>query len=144
MPHPPDPLARAYAILGLSPDCSFREASRRYRRLVRQWHPDQYRADPQGQAEAELRMRQINGAFEAIEQSRGRGSATPVAPPDDTPRAQPTPVGRRLTRTEIDAIADALGAPRYAAVFGRLLTRALCLSGGLIMLFLGTQRSTRM
>src|SRR5262249_52038065 len=99
---------------------------------------------PQGQAEAELRMRHINGAFETIEQSRGRVSAAPVAPPDDKPPAQPPTVGRRLTKTEIDAIADALGAPRYAAVFGRLLAWALCLAGGLIMMIMGTQSATRM
>ena len=63
MPPPKNLLARAYATLGLPPVCSHRDAVRQYKALVKRWHPDQYATDPQGQAEAAQRMREINAAF---------------------------------------------------------------------------------
>jgi hypothetical protein len=61
-----DSLARAYAILGVRSGASAAEIRKRYRALVKVWHPDRFAADPQGQVEAAARMRVINEAYELI------------------------------------------------------------------------------
>ncbi len=54
---------RAYAIFGLQPDVGLRQVRRRYRALVKRWHPDRYTTDIVGQKDASERMRQINVAY---------------------------------------------------------------------------------
>lgn len=61
-----DSLVRAYAILGVRPGAPAPEIKKRYRALVKVWHPDRFAADPQGQAEAAARMRAINEAYETL------------------------------------------------------------------------------
>ncbi len=61
-----DDVARACAVLGVSANVSLPELRRRYRSLVRQWHPDRFADDPAGQAEAATRMRQINDAYRLV------------------------------------------------------------------------------
>jgi hypothetical protein len=82
-PNPQSELARAYAVLKIAPGSSDREIKRRYRQLVRKWHPDKYVDDPVGRGEAQLNLRRINDAFAMIEASfehfdRG-GPGTPKA-----------------------------------------------------------------
>ncbi|GIX16777.1 MAG: molecular chaperone DjlA [Rhodothalassiaceae bacterium] len=64
-----------YAVLGLEPDAPFAEVRRRYLELVRQNHPDRLQAEGLPEsflAVANERMRQITGAYQAIErQQRG-------------------------------------------------------------------------
>jgi DnaJ domain len=100
-----DDVRRAYAVLGLSPNSTYAAVRRRYRALVKTWHPDRFAADPQAQAEANVRMRAINAAYTTLMDrqifarvpgmSRSRG--TPFAP------------HRRLTREEIDTMVAAIG-----------------------------------
>jgi curved DNA-binding protein CbpA len=52
-------LARAYALLGVSPSTSNDDLVRAYKALVKRWHPDQYTNDAQGHAEASTQMREI-------------------------------------------------------------------------------------
>ncbi len=52
-------LRRAYAVLGLKPGTPVGQVRRRYKALVKRWHPDRYATDPAGQAEAENRMREV-------------------------------------------------------------------------------------
>jgi len=63
---PASEMAHALAILGLRPGASEKEIKRRYRKLVKQWHPDQFANDPQGSAEATQRLRLINRAYETL------------------------------------------------------------------------------
>ena len=100
-----DELAREYATLGVSPGSSHHEVRKRYKALVRKWHPDRFASDPQGQAEAAVRMRTINDAFRSVLSSRVfRSPAAPVSPGQPSPQA-----GRRLTREEIDRMVESLG-----------------------------------
>ena len=62
-----DPVARAYATIGVPPGAPAHELKLRYKRLVRQWHPDRWTNDPAGQAEATIRMRAINDAYARLE-----------------------------------------------------------------------------
>jgi curved DNA-binding protein CbpA len=59
-------LRHAYAVLGLSPPVSEPRLKQRYKVLVRRWHPDRFQNDPAGQAEAAVRLRNINIAYEAV------------------------------------------------------------------------------
>ncbi len=52
-----------YAIFGLQSDVGLRQVRRRYRALVKRWHPDRYTTDIVGQKDASERMRQINVAY---------------------------------------------------------------------------------
>jgi hypothetical protein len=59
-------LAHAYAVLELSPPITAGRLKRQYRALVRRWHPDRFRADPAGEAEANQKLREINLAYELV------------------------------------------------------------------------------
>ena len=116
-------IARAYAILGLPPGSSRRDAARQHKRLVKRWHPDQYANDPQGQAEAAQRMREINVAFALIRQASARQVLESAAQawPEGEPPARPTRVypGQRLSDAELDEIAAAIGSPQYFVQLSR-------------------------
>ncbi len=109
-----DELARAYATLGVTSVASLSDVRKRYKALVRQWHPDRFARDPQGQAEAALRMRAINDAFRTVvaarvvpraaaEAAEGAAAATAGAGPSPASFS-----GRRLTREEIDRMVEAM------------------------------------
>jgi COMPASS component SWD3 len=59
--NPPNP----YQILGLQPGAPSAEVKAAYRKLARQWHPDQFQSPPQ-KAEAEAKIKQINGAYDQL------------------------------------------------------------------------------
>ena len=68
------PIGQAYASLGIEESASDAEVKRAYRRLVRQYHPDKLVSQglPEEMMEkAKDRVREINGAYEQIKQSRG-------------------------------------------------------------------------
>src|SRR6185295_7032560 len=96
-----DPIARAYAIIGVQRGASTRDLKKQYKRLVRQWHPDRWHNDPVGQADAAVRMRAINDAYETLE-------ALAPGPPPASATAS-AKAYRPLTKEEMDAIVDAIG-----------------------------------
>jgi hypothetical protein len=98
-----DDVARAYAILGLQPGSSLAEVRRRYRYLVRHWHPDRYVADTRSQAEAADTMGRINAAYERI-----ADHLAPVRPNQREPMAG-TPSAARLSRDQLDRMVKAIG-----------------------------------
>src|SRR5262245_20179984 len=100
-----DAFSRACALLGLPPGASPEEIRRCYKALVRRWHPDRFAGDPQGQAEAALRMRAINDAYRLLigrRDANGRTASGPRAPAAEHRAA-------RLSREEIDSMVRALG-----------------------------------
>jgi hypothetical protein len=103
-----DERRRAYAVLGLPPDASPRLVKRRYKELVRTWHPDRFARDPVGREEAEQRLREINLAFGALNAPAwsARVSARAATPP---PAARERTPGQRLTREQIDEMVQAIG-----------------------------------
>ena len=73
-PSPGESLAQAYEILGSSPQTSTVEIKRRYRKLVKENHPDRVIAKGLPQEFVHLaseRFKEIQGAYEAIARERG-------------------------------------------------------------------------
>ena len=97
-------IRRAYAVFGLPAGSPYPAVRKRYMSLVKTWHPDRFASDPQGQAEAGERLRVINAAYSTL----ARRLDVP-ATKTETPRRPPKPVGRRLSREEIDAMVAAIG-----------------------------------
>ncbi len=62
-----------YAVLGLSPSASDQEVADAYRRLARKYHPD---LNP-GNSAAEERMKEINAAYQLIEDRRSGKQSAP-------------------------------------------------------------------
>ena len=96
---------RAYAQLGVPLGASPVQLRRRYKELVRRWHPDRFASDPRGQAEAAVRMREINAAYHLILASAGsppHGASGSSGPRTHASRAP-------LTRDEIERMVQAVG-----------------------------------
>jgi hypothetical protein len=121
-----DPIARAYATVGLRPGVTARELKQQYKRLVRQWHPDRWANDPAGQAEAAGRMRVINAAYAVLQRAQ-----RPV------PRF---PAGRPLSKAEKDALIEAIGTESPVSTAIGMLVWAMPLAAAVFMLLL---RNTR-
>lgn len=71
---PADRLADAYTALGITPEASDAEVKRAYRKLVAENHPDKLASKglPESMREAaEERTREINVAYELIQEARG-------------------------------------------------------------------------
>jgi hypothetical protein len=115
--HSVDPVARAYATIGLRPGASARELKEQYKRLVKTWHPDRWANDPISQAEASQRMRAINDAYATLH--RLRVDEAPRRAEPKPPAAQPIdhrPIPHRtLTDEELDAIVAAIGGDSFVS-----------------------------
>ncbi len=59
--------ARALQELDLRPGATEEEIRDAYRKLAATWHPDKYQNDPAKLHEAELRIKNINAAFEKLQ-----------------------------------------------------------------------------
>jgi curved DNA-binding protein CbpA len=118
-----DNLRRAFATLDLRPDSSRAAVTRRYRVLVKRWHPDRFASDPQGVVEATQRLRAINVAHDTIEAHwppapDSEATADPDSRTDESPRASGAPP-YSLTRDQIE---DIVAAMRYReSLWERLL-----------------------
>ncbi|HMB56087.1 MAG TPA: J domain-containing protein [Arenimonas sp.] len=76
-PPPPPPQATMldhYATLGLLPTASDDEVEQAWRRLISEYHPDRVASAAKEIRElAETRAREINAAYESIQQQRHKG-----------------------------------------------------------------------
>ncbi len=71
---PPPEATDPYVILGLKKTTSDLEIKRKYRTLIRMFHPDRLAADnltPEELTQATARMQQINGAYDTVCKARG-------------------------------------------------------------------------
>jgi hypothetical protein len=103
-----DALDSAYATLGLQRGVSAVAVKRRYRALVRQWHPDQFANDPQGITDATLMLKAVNRAYKTIVEHRAPEAVDDASNRQYAASHQATRVGARLTRQQRDEIIDAI------------------------------------
>lgn len=60
-----------YSVLGLTSDATDAEVDQAYRRLISQYHPDRMTgAAPELRRQAEIKAREINGAYDRIKALR--------------------------------------------------------------------------
>lgn len=64
----------AYKLLGVSPDATDEEIKQAYRALVRKYHPDKYAGTDLADMATE-KMKEINAAYEQIQEDRRRGGS---------------------------------------------------------------------
>ena len=64
-----------YAVLGASPSDSDEEIKRKYRELVKKYHPDNYHNNPLADL-AQEKMKEINEAYDAVEKMRAGGQSS--------------------------------------------------------------------
>ena len=63
-----------YQVLGVSPNADDEEIKKAYRALVRKYHPDKYQ-DSDLKDVASEKMKEVNAAYEAIQQMRANGGS---------------------------------------------------------------------
>jgi DnaJ-domain-containing protein 1 len=74
-------IQRDYETLGVNPRDSAPSIRRRYRQLVKRWHPDRFREGSQAHGQATLRIRAINAAYAQIKDAPLRRGAVLTARP---------------------------------------------------------------
>ena len=87
--------SRCYATLGVTPHTDWKTLRARYKRLISQWHPDRYSADPAGKEIAEERSKQITLAYQTLDRyRRDHGTLPPAEPAEQAVDALvPAPAG---------------------------------------------------
>lgn len=63
-------MADPYRVLGIDPTASDEEVKNAYRNLARKYHPDNFASDATAKELAEERMKEINEAYDAINNQR--------------------------------------------------------------------------
>ena len=113
-----DELVDAYRILGVPHGASATAIRVRYRELAQIHHPDKHPQGTAAQAQAELRMREINAAYELIEHAplQDRHTATAPMPEPPEPRPAPQPFQASVLGETLIRFALGLAAGGYLAV----------------------------
>jgi hypothetical protein len=105
-----DDVRRAFATLSLPADSSRAAVARRYKILVRRWHPDRFTGDPQGVVEATQRLRAINVAHDTIKAHWQQAPAAVVTNPGTRTDQPPRPAATTTNAFTRDQVDDIIGA----------------------------------
>jgi hypothetical protein len=119
-------LANAYRVLGLGPGVSPLAARRRYRQLIKQWHPDRHPYGSQAQGEATDRTQEINAAYQTLKHAAMRREV-PLRRP--RPGATPPP---RVVPLSTTTAGDRVVSAAATAVLGLLIALSLMPESGVV------------
>ena len=72
-------MTNPYEVLGVSPSASDEEIKKAYRALAKKYHPDNYANSPLADV-AEQKMKEVNEAYDMINQMRQKGRAQAQRP----------------------------------------------------------------
>ena len=112
----------AFAILGLGEGATPLQVRTAYRDLVKVWHPDRFVHDPPLQAKAAEQLRQINAAFDLLQERQTNAAPPPPpAPVEPPPSWPPTPMRvYRFGRPDkmLLSVAVLTGATMIVSIFG--------------------------
>jgi len=95
-------LKDALAVLELPPKTTRSEVKKAYRQLAKVWHPDRFRGDPDLQAKAEKKLKQINQAYSTVMghlKARHQGS-THAGPSPEEERRRAAEEARRAREAQ--------------------------------------------
>lgn len=76
-------LQDCYRTLELESGASWADVKRSYRELVKVWHPDRFAHEPALERKAQEKLKQINSAFERLEEFFAGKEERPEPPPKD-------------------------------------------------------------
>lgn len=62
-----DDIRKYFEVLGIKPNASIEEIKQAYKDLVKVWHPDRFVNDPRFQRKAEEKLKEINEAYQKIQ-----------------------------------------------------------------------------
>lgn len=77
-----------YGILGLDPGASSEQVRQAYRDMARVWHPDRFAHDPRLQQKAQEKLKEINEAYERLQDNGSSASQTRTRSEGSNPHGQ--------------------------------------------------------
>ena len=113
-------ITRAYRVLGLEPGVSPLAARRRYRELIKEWHPDRHPHGSPAQAEASRRTQEINDSYRAIKDAALHREVPLRRPAAAAQASSPT-----VVPFEVDTVADRVVAAVVGILLGAFIDLAL-------------------
>src|SRR6266511_1247986 len=81
---------RCFRVLELGPSATLEQVKQAYRELVKVWHPDRFTNDAKLQRKAQERLKEINIAYETLEQFLASGAPPPRGRPTSSQAADDT------------------------------------------------------
>ncbi|MEI3141727.1 MAG: DnaJ domain-containing protein [Oscillospiraceae bacterium] len=105
-----------YQVLGVPSTATDEEVKKAYRNLAKKYHPDNYHDDPLADL-AQEKMKEINEAYEEIQNQRKRGASGTVAITEPTAAAMAAPTAAPTAATAPTATAAAMIPPSSASVW---------------------------
>ena len=127
-------IAAAYTVLGLELGVSPLAARRRYRALVKEWHPDRHPAGSHAQLAATRRMQELTDAYHTIKQAAVHREV-PLRPPRATPASPGVPAFDLSVDTWLDrVVAGTVGVLLGGFIALALMSESVALWVGLPLL----------
>jgi hypothetical protein len=126
----------AFAILGLAEAATPLQVRTAYRDLVKVWHPDRFAHDPPLQAKAAEQLRQINAAFDLLQERQTSGP--PPRPQAQARPAPPPPAPQSPSTAPVEPPPSSVRVYRYGRPYQMLLYIGVLTGATMIVSIFGT------